>query len=372
MTRVVLFGASGFTGSLTAQALMRRGITPVLAGRSADRLASLVTQLHHDYGRICPIQTADSADLASVRRLVEDTADVLVTTVGPFASHGAAALHAAIGAGCGYLDSTGEPPFIKDVFERADGPAKRSGARLLTAFGYDYIPGNLAGTIALDQARAAGVRIDRIEIGYFIRGGFGISSGTKASALGMLLEPSFAYRRGRLVSVPTARAVQTFIVAGRTLDALSIGGSEHFTLPALDTNLRSVDVYLGWAGEATKAAQFGSVALNGLARIPGTARTLRTLTARFAPTGSGPAAEERAKAATVAIARTFDAADAPINEVVVEGPSPYDLTAELLAWGAQQLAERRDVPSGALGPAEAFGARDFVEGCAAIGLAERT
>ena len=370
MTRVVLFGASGFTGSLAAHALMRRGITPVLAGRSAERLAALATQLHHDYGRICPIQTADSADRASVRRLVENTTDVLLTTVGPFASHGAAALHAALEAGCGYLDSTGEPPFIKDVFERADGPAKRSGARLLTAFGYDYIPGNLAGTIALDRARATGARVDRIEIGYFIRGGFGISSGTKASALGMLLEPSFAYRRGRLVSVPTARAVQTFIISGRPLDALSIGGSEHFTLPALDSNLRTVDVFLGWAGKATKAAQAGSVVLNGLARIPGTTSTLRTLTRRFAPTGTGPAAEDRAKARTVAIARTFDTADALINEVLVDGPSPYDLTAELLAWGAQQLAERADVPSGALGPTAAFGAADFIQGCASIGLAE--
>lgn len=371
MTRVVLFGASGFTGSLTAHALMRRGITPVLAGRSAERLASLATQLHHDHGRICPIQTADSADRASVHRLVENTTDVLLTTVGPFASHGAAALHAAIDAGCGYLDSTGEPPFIKDVFERADGPARRSGARLLTAFGYDYIPGNLAGTIALDRARANGARVERIEIGYFIRGGFGISSGTKASAIGMLLEPSFHYRRGQLLSVPTARSVQTFIVNGRPLDALSIGGSEHFTLPVLDPALRSVDVYLGWAGKATKAAQVGSVALNGLARIPGTTRTLRKLTARFAPTGAGPAAADRAKARSVAIARTFDAASALINEVVVEGPSPYDLTAELLAWGAQQLAERRDVPSGALGPAAAFGAADFIAGCASIGLAER-
>ena len=85
----------------------------------------------------------------------------------------------------------------------------------------------------------------------------------------------------------------------------------------------------------------------------------------------GPAAAERTKARTVAIARTFDAADALINEVVVEGPSPYDLTAELLAWGAQQLAERPAVPSGALGPAAAFGAADFIAGCASIGLTER-
>ena len=95
---------------------------------------------------------ADVADPASVRALVE-RGDVLVTTVGPFARWGAPAAAAASTAGAHYLDSTGEPAFIREVFERYGPAAERSGSAMLTAFGYDWVPGNLAGAIALRAGR---------------------------------------------------------------------------------------------------------------------------------------------------------------------------------------------------------------------------
>jgi hypothetical protein len=54
---------------------------------------------------------------------------------------------------------------------------------------------------------------------------------------------------------------------------------------------------------------------------------------------------------------------------VVTGPSPYDLTAELLAWGAAMLLTGRALRTGALGPVDAFGMEEFVAGCARMGLA---
>ena len=87
---------------------------------------------------------ADVSDPPSVSALVE-RGDVLVTTVGPFARWGAPAAAAATTAGAHYLDSTGEPTFIREVFERYGPAADKSGAAMLTAFGYDWVPGNLAG-----------------------------------------------------------------------------------------------------------------------------------------------------------------------------------------------------------------------------------
>jgi short subunit dehydrogenase-like uncharacterized protein len=368
MTNIVLFGATGYTGTLTAHALMRRGITPTLAGRSVDRLSVLAQELQDSYGRVGPIAIADSQQPASVRELVSAPSDVLVTTVGPFTAHGSAALNAAIKAGSAYVDSTGEPPFVRHVFTAADAPAKRTGARLLTAFGYDYVPGNFAGLVALRRAQAAGAIVDRIEIGYFIVGGFGISSGTKASAAAMLLEPSFAYRDGHLTSEATAAHVSQFTIEGRPFDALSIGGSEHFCLPALDSNLRRVDVYLGWAGRHTRNAQRGSRVLNVMGAIPGASTLLREITKRIAPTGSGPSAEERRGAQTVAIARTFDARGEQVSYTMVRGPSPYDLTAELLAWSAEQFQQGHHRNTGALGPVPAFGEDVFVRGCTDLQL----
>ena len=144
-------------------------------------------------------RTADVTDPASVRALVTSADDVLVTTVGPFTRLGRAAVEAAIEQGCGYVDSTGEPPFIRAVFEEYGPRAEASGARLLTAFGYDYVPGNLAAAHALADARAAGRIPVAVEIGYFIDGTFAISSGTRASAAVMAAATPFALRNGRIV-----------------------------------------------------------------------------------------------------------------------------------------------------------------------------
>src|SRR6266700_2854371 len=119
MTRIVLFGATGYTGRLTAEALVRRGAAPVLAGRNREALTALATTL----GGL-DIAVADVAEPASVDRLAAD-GGVLVSTVGPFVKWGAPAVEAAAKNGVAYIDSTGEGTFIRRVFEEY-GPKARS------------------------------------------------------------------------------------------------------------------------------------------------------------------------------------------------------------------------------------------------------
>src|SRR4051794_13176269 len=109
--RIVLFGATGYTGDLTARAMVARGMRPVLAARNPDRVVALGEEL----GGL-ETAVADVGQPASIRELLSP-GDVLVSTVGPFTRWGEAAVTAAIEAGAHYLDSTGEPPFIRDVFE---------------------------------------------------------------------------------------------------------------------------------------------------------------------------------------------------------------------------------------------------------------
>ncbi len=78
-------------------------------------------------------------------------------------------MQAAIDAGAHYLDSTGETPFIRAVFERWGPRAEAAGCGLLTAIGYDWVPGNLAGALALRDAAAADAAT-RVAIGYFLTG----------------------------------------------------------------------------------------------------------------------------------------------------------------------------------------------------------
>ncbi|MGH3797290.1 MAG: saccharopine dehydrogenase family protein [Pseudonocardiaceae bacterium] len=360
--RIVLFGATGYTGRRTAAEMVARGMVPVLAGRDAGRLARLGQQL----GGL-PTATADVTDAGSVRALI-GAGDVLVSTVGPFLRLGEAALSAAVDTGAIYLDSTGEPPFIRRVFEEFGPLATRSGASLLTAFGNDYVPGNLAAALAL---RLAGGPAHRVETGYFVTGvgrAQVFSRGTVASLVGAVSEPSFTWRGG-IRSEPGGSRMRTFRMAGRDRPALTIGASEHFTLPRLAPDLAEVDVYLGWFGPATRALHLGSRVGAALSRLPGTG----SLTRKAGEWVTGRVAEEPDASALERVRSHFvgaayDADGTLLAEVRLVATDPYQLTARLLAWGAERAAERGVSGPGALGPVDAFGLDVLTAGAAEIGL----
>ena len=119
----MLFGATGYTGDLTARSLVQAGARPVLAARSAERLERLAGELGGLETRVADVSRPDT-----VRALVEP-GDVLISTVGPFTRWGDAAAEAAIAARATYFDSTGEPAFIRRVFEHHGPAARRRAAR---------------------------------------------------------------------------------------------------------------------------------------------------------------------------------------------------------------------------------------------------
>ncbi|HEX8647737.1 MAG TPA: NAD(P)H-binding protein [Thermoleophilaceae bacterium] len=359
--RIVLFGATGFTGELTAEALVERGARPVLAARNVERLRALGDRL----GGL-EIAVADVERPESVHELVERD-DVLVTTVGPFARWGDPAAEAAVERGAHYIDSTGEPAFIRRVFEVYGPRASRAGCGLITAFGYDWVPGNLAGALALREAGDAAVRV---VVGYFQLGRAGFSGGTQASTMGALMEPVFAFRDGRLVEERGAARVASFDVAGERRPGVSVGSSEHLALPRLAPGLREVDVYLGWFGGKSRAMSVGSALMAPAARLPGVKAGVGALTARFVKGSTGgPSAEERAEGRSHFVAMAFDAGGRCLAEVRLEGVNGYDFTAGMLAWGAMRAADRGLRGAGALGPVDAFGLDELEAGAAGAGIA---
>jgi short subunit dehydrogenase-like uncharacterized protein len=362
--RIVLFGATGYTGELTARALVDRGARPVLAARNATALDALARDLGGLETRV-----ADVAEPATLRALVEH-GDVLISTVGPFARLGGPAIEAAIAAGAHYLDSTGEGSFIRSVFEQHGPAAEAAGCGLVTAFGYDWVPGNLAGALAL---REAGDAASRVEIGYFTTGRVdsrAASGGTRATLVESLGERSYAWRGGRLTSEPAARRVRRFDLGRRRSDAISVGTSEAFALPRLHPGLRDVGVYLGWAGQLSRAVQAMSAATSLLTKVPGARDALGALTRPLAGTGSsgGPDAEARAKVGSLVVAEAFDARGTRLSAVRLKGVNPYDFTAAVLAWGAETAAGGGLQGAGALGPVDGFGLEALVRGCAEAGI----
>jgi short subunit dehydrogenase-like uncharacterized protein len=362
--RVILFGASGYTGRLTAAELGRRDVPLVLAGRSAARVEAVRDEL----AVAADVATADAGDSASVAALLEP-GDVLVTTVGPFARVGRPAVQAAVAAGAGYLDSTGEHSFLRWLLSQ-DGTARASGATLVPAFGFDYLPGNLAGALAVEAVEGD---VTGVRVGYFGLGA-GISGGTRASALGMLLEPGYRWTGGRLVPEPVARRVRSFEVSGRNRTGVSIAGSEPLFLPRT-FDLQEVEVYLGVprVEDHASALSWLGAALSGASRVPGVAAAARALVDRVPGSTGGPSAAARARSRSYVVAEAVTASGATVGHVLLVGPDPYDLTAGLLAEGAaRMLAGRTVAPAGGvLGPVEVFGVdglRDLAEAAGMVAV----
>ena len=358
--RIVLFGATGYTGRLTAEAMVERGMKPVLAARSRDKLETLMEEL----GGGLETAVADVSQPHGVRALVE-RGDVLVSTVGPFARWGGPAAAAATTAGAHYLDSTGEPAFIREVFERYGAAAARSGSGMLTAFGYDWVPGNLAGGLALRRAGDDAVRVD---VGYFITGRGSASGGTQATMAASLGDPAFAFREGRVRSERSAKRVRSFPVGSKTREAISVGSSEHFALPRVAPQLREVNAYLGWFGPLSRAMQAMSLGLS----LPGASKLVKLAGERLVKGSSGgPDADARAKSGSHVVAIAYDGAGRELAEAHLSGVDGYTFTGRMLAWGAQKAAEGGLQGSGALGPVDGFGLVALTDGCRWAGLDEK-
>ncbi len=383
--RIIVLGATGYTGELAARALADAGARPVLAGRDADRIGRLAGELGGTAGAL-EVAVADVRDPGAMADLVR-RGDVLVTTVGPFVRWGRPALEAAVAAGAHYLDSTGEGSFIRTVFEEFDEPARRSGSAVLTAFGYDYVPGNLAAAMALERGQARGVPLTA-DVGYFLTGSVGpgaISGGTRASVLGTMREPGYAFADGRIIERRGAMDVVRIAAGGIERSGFTVPASEQFTLPRLARSLRDVRVGLGWLGQLTPAVAAASRAADAVDPLLGSvldhvpqlrsagAWLSRPLVEQLSRGSTGgPDARHRLRTGSLVAADVREADGDLLAHVELAGPNPYTLTGELLGWAARTLAAGGARAAGALGPVEAFGLATLRDACAALGLAERT
>lgn len=172
---LVLHGATGFVGTLTARHLVAYGGAAriALSGRSKDKLEQLRAGLGVDW----PLLVTDAADEASLTRLAESTTAV-ATTVGPYAKHGLPLVLACAKAGTSYADLAGEVLFVRDSAAAADKLAKDSGARIVHAAGFDSIPSDLGVWLLHEQVAAdsEGTLGDTALLAVSMRGG--VSGGT--------------------------------------------------------------------------------------------------------------------------------------------------------------------------------------------------
>jgi len=185
---LVLLGATGFVGRLTAEhlgATAPDGVRIGLAGRNPERLEDVRSSLG---GRAAgwPLVVVDTTDRAALRELAESTS-VVVTTVGPYAKYGMPVVEACATAGTHYADLTGEVLFVRDSMDHWDAVARETGARIVHSCGFDSVPSDLGVLLVAEAAAADGagtLEQTRLVVRSFSGG---ISGGTIDSARTMAM-----------------------------------------------------------------------------------------------------------------------------------------------------------------------------------------
>ena len=180
---IVLFGATGFTGALTAEYLAKNAppaLRWALAGRNTEKLKMVRARLA-DLNPACkelPLLEADAGDPAALKRVAE-AAKVVITTVGPYLKYGEPLVAACAAAGTDYVDLTGEPEFVDLMWLRYHEQARQTGARIVHSCGFDSIPHDLGAYFTVLQL-PEGVPLT---VNGYVRVGGEFSGGTLHSAV---------------------------------------------------------------------------------------------------------------------------------------------------------------------------------------------
>lgn len=152
---IALFGATGFTGGLTADYLAANGPSDLrwaLVGRNRAKLEAVAARLAAaSPSTPAPdLVEADAADRAALDEVARSTR-LVVTTVGPYALHGGPLVAACAAAGTDYIDLTGEPEFVDRTWLLHHAEAQRNGCRIVHSCGFDSVPHDLGAYFTVQQ-----------------------------------------------------------------------------------------------------------------------------------------------------------------------------------------------------------------------------
>ncbi|MBY6185033.1 saccharopine dehydrogenase NADP-binding domain-containing protein [Marinobacter hydrocarbonoclasticus] len=310
----MVYGATGYTGTLIAEACVQRGLRPLLSGRSETKLKALAERLGLEY------KVASLND--DLTALLADQALVL-HCAGPFSATAEPMMQACINSQTHYLDITGEVA----VFERAaalDGAAKQAGIILMPGVGFDVIPTDcLAARLSAEMPDATS-----LALGFDSRSGF--SPGTAKTSVEALPKGGLVRRGGKLVGVP---------LAYREADIDFGGGVKHAaTIPWGDvstawhsTGIPDIEVYLPISPRKAKQLK----RLNAVRGALGWGWVQRFLKGRIEQQVQGPDERQRQSSPTWVWGRVSNAAGDQV-EGRVQVANGYDVTVS----GALAMVER--------------------------------
>jgi len=193
---VIVQGASGFTGTLVAEYLLRQygaggDLRWALAGRSEQKLQAVRQNLGPAANNI-ELIVADSFDKAALKSLASRTR-VVLTTVGPYALYGSDLVAACVDAGTHYCDLAGEVQWIRKMIDTHHDRARATGAKIVTCCGFDSVPMDI-GVWFLQDAAHAKFGAYCTSISMLVKAAKGTASGGTLASMMNLIKESRADR----------------------------------------------------------------------------------------------------------------------------------------------------------------------------------
>lgn len=236
----LLYGASGYTGELIAREAVRRGMRPVLAGRSKEKIQKLGDELQ------CPSAIFDLEDHTAMVSALNEVRAVL-HCAGPFSATARSMIQACLATHVHYLDITGEI----DVFELAHSvhdKAQRAGVLLCPGVGFDVVPTDCL-AMKLHEALP---NATHLALGFDSRSG--LSKGTAKTALESAGTGSRLRRDGKIIEVPYGSQVRRIDFGNGERLAVGIAWGDVSTA-FYSTGIPNIEVYSATSQNGLKRMQ---------------------------------------------------------------------------------------------------------------------
>lgn len=344
MAKFLIYGVTGYTGQLVAERAKRLGMTPILAGRDAERTKAIADSLGLDW-KAFPLD--DSAALDDALKAV----DVVLHIAGPFSATSKPMADACLRTKTHYLDITGEIDIFESLAAR-DAEAKKAGIMLMPGCGFDVVPSDC---LAAHMKR---LLPDATSLDLAITGLGKTSRGTAKTGIESLSKGRRARRQNVIIDLDRAEERRFDFPTGVTKDGISVSWGDVSTAWH-STHIPNITVFFEATKQLKQLAQMNPVLRFLLSTGLGQAWLKRQVDKR--PAGPNEADRKRGYSEILGIARNGKGVE---KRAFLRTPEGYTLTALTSLEIVRRIFEGAAKP-GFQTPSNVFGP-DFIlefEGC---------
>jgi short subunit dehydrogenase-like uncharacterized protein len=330
----MIYGAYGFTGRLLAEEAVRRGYRPLLAGRSAEKLAPMAGRLGLEWSAI-------GLDDGEVLAHTVGDCDLVLHAAGPFIHTSGPMVSACIATATNYIDITGELKVMQDLY-RHDRDARLREIALISGCGFDVVPTDCLATYLLSHLP------DAVELEIAVDALTSPSAGTLVSTLESAPMGGWARRDGRMIPLKLGRGARDhrFPEGTRRIMPMPLGDLES---AYISTGIPTITTYLAVPSIVPPMLRTFGAAMTSLLKLDAARVIARGLVKLLA---SGPDEKARASNKAYMWGRVRNGKGESI-EGWIETVEPYRFTAAAAITIMEMVLDER--PTGALTPASAFG-----------------